>query len=407
MTTNTQTAPPPGSLYGLPQVNTFFDGKDNNTNVVVTGSQANVTPINSLSPFLQDNVVFAYQLWCTINQTVTLSTGSATASPYFPYNYLQNIAVNMQSSYKPIDVHSGVDLLIFDLIRPQTRWAQTNGGVFAYDSPSSLYQTSLNAYPPFNGGDTPDSETALNLLYNLPVSVYLDDYFDLAADGTYNNSVPIPAVVSPQYMGGNARNVTLSANLASAASSSTDASPFTVVSPATVDFSANLSVRRRGVFNTNNAATSPPIFNWQYSRKTESVNLTGANNNLYLNNVSGQILSFYVRLFDVGTNLPIPITNIESIKVQTGGALDRFDDTASTVQRRFQQQHGYLLPNGVVAYDLAADTDGSGRLTNANAINTLTTASPTVQLTLSSAPSAGSYAIIGYETLVPIVAMGA
>ena len=138
MTTNTQTAPPPGSLYGLPQVNTFFDGKDNNTNVVVTGSQANVTPINSLSPFLQDNVVFAYQLWCSINQTVTLSTGSATASPYFPYNYLQNIAVNMQSSYKPIDVHSGVDLLIFDLIRPQTRWAQTNGGVFAYDSPSSL-----------------------------------------------------------------------------------------------------------------------------------------------------------------------------------------------------------------------------------------------------------------------------
>ena len=114
-----------------------------------------------------------------------------------------------------------------------------------------------------------------------------------------------------------------------------------------------------------------------------------------------------MRLFDVGTNLPIPITNIESIKVQTGGALDRFDDTAATVQRRFQQQHGYLLPNGVIAYDLAADTDGSGRLTNANAINTLTTASPTVQLTLSSAPSAGSYAIIGYETLVPIVAMGA
>lgn len=405
---NTTKQPAPGEFYSMPGANQFFSAIDSIDQVVVTGSQTNeVVASSSFLPLDADNVTFGYTLETDITQDVTLSTGSATASAYYPYNYLQDISLSFQAKNKPIDVASGVDLYIMDLIRPQlNRNVKTNGAVFAFDNTSAINSAADNLLSPFEYGDTADTETSIYLEYKLPVSIYIDDYFDLALDGTWQGSSPIPAVVSPQYMGGTNKNVSLNAKLATGSSSSLDHSPFTLTSPASMTFSANFTLRRRAVYSQNNPAVMPPIYNWQYKRFTTQVAINGSKLDIPLNNTAGQILSFYIRGFDPNTNAPIPNSDISEVTLQLGSAIALFQGSPRALQSKFISEHGYLLPPGVLAYDFAMDIDGSGRITNANALNTLTEASPTCELKFGTQPGSGAYYVIGYEMLVPVFAGG-
>jgi hypothetical protein len=125
---------------------------------------------------------------------------------------------------------------------------------------------------------------------------------------------------------------------------------------------------------------------------------------------SSQILGMFLRFWDPtlasGVGAPIAITNIQYIQLLYGGSLYRFNDTPKTMQRRIMDQHRLLLPAGVLAWDLSLDPDGSGKLTNAYALNTLVTASPTIIITWINGytPGAGAKVVVGYHELKYVVA---
>ena len=165
---NTTKQVAPGEFYSMPGSNQFFSAIDSIDQVTVVGSQTNeVVASSSFLPLDADNVTFGYTLETDITQDVTLSTGSATASAYYPYNYLQDISLSFQSKNKPIEVASGVDLYIMDLIRPQlNRNVKTNGAVFAFDNTSAINSAADNLLSPFEYGDTADTETSIYLASN-------------------------------------------------------------------------------------------------------------------------------------------------------------------------------------------------------------------------------------------------
>jgi hypothetical protein len=145
------------------------------------------------------------------------------------------------------------------------------------------------------------------------------------------------------------------------------------------------------------------VYSWQYQRISKSYGATVSTPLKIKLDEYAQILSLFFRLWDPtlngGVGGSIAITNIAKMELQYGGSLLRFSDTPKTMQRRFYQQHGLLLPAGVLAWDLALDPDQSGKVTNAYALNTLVSASCTVIVTWASGytPGAGSKIVVGYE----------
>jgi hypothetical protein len=252
---------------------------------------------------------------------------------------------------------------------------------------------------------TPQSMTALNFTVNLPGSYFLDEYWDMDMGGNLLSETAIPATVSPQYMAGAARQVTPKVVIASSSVADLSTGPFTLTGNATVTGSLTFSLRRVGLYSTENPATDPPVYNWQYQRISKSYPLVGSPVAVKIDE-SAQILGMYLRFWDPIAQAPIAITNIQYIQLLYGGSLYRFNDTPKTMQRRIFQQHRLLLPVGVLAWDLSLDPDGSGKLTNAYALNTLVTASPTIIITWINGytPGAGSKVVIGYHEFKYVVA---
>jgi hypothetical protein len=424
--TKTKTANPgtagnsvvPGQYYGLPGLTQFFELPDSQEGVVVTGSQSSSTNVNTLSELSQDNIVFWWEMDVSISQTYTVSEGAESTSPYMPWSYLASVELSLQSMYTSVNVDNGFDLLIFDLIRPMRgfRAERGDGGV----NPAEL---AYGAGPPVVGvpyaGDvnanlfataTPTAAlAAINFTVVIPGSIFIDEYWDMDMDGTLLSNLAVPATVSPQYMAGAARQVTPKVQLASGSVSDLSTGPYNLTGDATIVFSASFSMRRIGLYSTENPATDPPVFPWQYQRISKSYGATTSTPLKIKLDEYAQILSLFFRLWDPtlndGVGGAITIDNIAKIELQYGGSLLRFSDSPKTMQRRFYQQHGLLLPAGVLAWDLALDPDQSGKITNAYALNTLVSASCTVIITWASGyvPGAGSKVIVGYEELKYVI----
>jgi hypothetical protein len=245
--------------------------------------------------------------------------------------------------------------------------------------------------------------SAVNFTAVIPGSVFIDEYWDMDMDGTLLSNIAVPATVSPQYMAGAARQVTPKVQLASGSVSDLSTGPYNLTGNATITFTASFSMRRVGLYSTENPATDPPVYSWQYQRISKSYGATVSTPLKIKLDEYAQILSLFFRLWDPtlngGVGGSIAITNIAKMELQYGGSLLRFSDTPKTMQRRFYQQHGLLLPAGVLAWDLALDPDQSGKVTNAYALNTLVSASCTVIVTWASGytPGAGSKIVVGYE----------
>jgi hypothetical protein len=412
----------PGQYYGLPGLTQFFELDDSQVGVVVDGAQASTTNVNTLSELSQDNIVFWWEMDVSISQTYTASTGSAVTSPYMPWSYLASVTLSLQSMYTNVNVDNGIDLLIFELIRPMRGFRSERG-----DGGTNPAELAYNAGPPVVGvpyaGDvnanlfaTPTPTAALaaiNFTAVIPGSIFIDEYWDMDMDGTLLANMAVPATVSPQYMAGAARQVTPKVQLAAGSVSDLSTGPYNLVSPASIVFSASFSMRRIGLYSTENPATDPPVFSWQYQRISKSYGATTSTPLKIKLDEYAQILSLFFRLWDPTLSTddgpavggPITIDNIAKIELQYGGSLLRFSDTPKTMQRRFYQQHGLLLPAGVLAWDLALDPDQSGKVTNAYALNTLVSASCTVIITWASGytPGAGSKVVVGYEELKYVI----
>lgn len=419
MTTTPAPAPvAPGALFGLPtwlpdNLGTqFFETNDSDVDFAVTINQSSVSTVNGLSEFTQDNITFYWSLRFSITQAVTAGTSTITTSPQFPFNYIGNLSVSLQSQYQNIQVLSGYMLYLFNLVRPQRgrqAWrnmASTNPADANHTPlPSGTEATNLDGTP-----SPSDSSTAIVFSLDLSASMFFDRYWDVDIEGNLLNPQPIIAQVSPQYMAGAARQVTPRLSMNPIFGSGLDSSPFNASSgTGAATASATMTVRRNGVYATNNPEIDPPIFNWQVQHIEKEYSLSGRSTKSLKLDEYGQItaliLSFWDPSANSGLGAPLDLSSVlTKAKLSYGSALSRFDDTPRDAQRRFLDQHGFFMPKGVLVWDLAIDPDGSGKISNAYSLNTLVQASCTIDLTFSSALSSTAYVRVGYEMLKYVLA---
>ncbi len=384
----------PASQFGMPGITRLLETKENNDGVVATLSQTNGVQVTGLIPFKQTDVIYGWRMNVTHAVTLAAGGGAITVSPLFPDNYLGNFQLNMQNQFNTIQVASGYDLMLFDQMRPYRKSNRRNA---AFASPQTgLYSVQSNL---ITSGSYNNASTTIKRAYWLPAGLHFDEYIEL--DKTGNPlSRPIQGFVSPQYMAGTARIVTPVINLNPGFGSKADLGPYTT-SGGTPTFSgtSTFAFRRVGLYQPQGLPDSPPVFNWQYVRKTQQVAINGvssANINVPFN---GQILGLYVRLFDPssGAGVPIDLSNVTECDIVYGSGLYRYQDVPLDMQQRLYEHIGVQLGTGVMAWDFARDERDN--ITNRYALNTLNTSGIQVQLTFSGTQSATAYAIIGVEGL--------
>lgn len=403
-------APPqvqPGIKYGVPGITQRFEQYDTTVAAVTSLSAAGPVPWNNVFPLQKTDVVHWWELVVTWTNTYTLGTEVVALSPMAPYNLFQNLSLQMQGQYKPLDVLSGFDAALFQLIRPMRGSAQMAAqpllGSAPAGSPTSLWANS--GIPQANLVATPNmsvNTTPVTFMLEVPGALWFDQYWDIAEDGTVM-AAPVSAYVSPQYMGGGERIVTPRTQFSSF-STSYDTGPQGITTAGTVTAytaSVSIDIRRVGVYASTDPEEMPPVFNWQYQRRARQVPIGAAPKIDIPITDYGQILAIFTRLFDP-TTLPgsaFNVANVSKCQVLYGSNLPRYDDTPATAQKRFLDQHGFLPPVGTLIWDMAL-TDTGGYITNAKALNTLTNANCKVHLEFATPGGAGFYASLGLESLV-------
>lgn len=389
-----------GQLFGLPGVTVWSEQKENNDNTVTTlASGAQNTAIFNAN-FKQTDVVFRWDMGVSIASTFSVAPTGPQTSAYFPYNYLGAIALNIQNQFNTVNVESGIDLAIFQAIRPSRptsymNWVDQN--LQAVDSYSNTTPTLItsNAYTA--------ASTPITFWFELMPCLSFDLYYDCGEDGRlYNNAgaMGIRAYVTPQMMAGTNRivqpAVTYNAVI-NAANGYT--SPFTGGTLTTS--AATLNFRRTVVYQPTSSTAAPLLFNWQYARETRRFTISGVSSIDLPLPLVGQILMLYIRMWDptlnAGAGGPIPITNLINANVQIGSGLFKYQDTPTDAVKRLYRQHGVFLPAGCLAWDVAITDDG--RITNRAAINTLTTSGCLIHLDFTAAQNNGAFIVLGVESL--------
>ena len=385
----------PASLFGLPGVTRPIETKENNDGASVTLASGTSTTQTGLIPFKQTDVIYGWILQNTYALTLTPGTGTITVGDYFPDSFLGNVQLNMQNQFSTINVQSGIDLALFQLIRPMRK---SDRGNVLWASPQTMYNNTTN---PVTASNYTSSSTSVLRRYELPAGQWFDQYFELDPNGNPLTSAPLRAFVSPQYMAGTARIVTPQITYAPLAPSTADLGPYTKTGVATISGSVTENFRRVGIYQPQGAADSPPVFNWQYVRKTQPFSLSGvssANLNVPLN---GQIMSLYVRLYDPSANsslgAPIATTSVTECDVVYGSGLFRYQDQPIDAIARNVALHRTLETKGVLHWDFALDEQDN--ITNRYCLNTMNTSGIQIQLTFSGAQSSTAYAVVGVEAL--------
>lgn len=412
---------PVGALYGLPGFTERFEQYENLNGVVTAGGLTAQTPFAPSGSFQKTDIVFWWELETLWTQSQTYSAGVLANSPEGPYNLFQGLKLKLQGQYTPIEVESGFDAAFMQMYRPMRGRGQRNNQALM-DTNVPLTTGYANALIPqanLAGATLASSYTSPMSIANypfqleLPAGIFLDEYWDLALDGSLLPNAagvvsPSAAFVSPQYMGGGERVIVPQFNFAAGNAANYDQGPIAATTAATTSVSSMstlINARRVGVFASENPAELPPVFNWQYRRASKRVPLGAVGKADLPITEYGQVLSCYVRIFDpsLGTNSVggyYNIANMTKCQVLYGSNLPRFDDDIPTMQNRWIEQHGFLPPQGTIAWDLAA-TGFNDNLSNARALNTLTNANTHIHIEMS-APGASAYAVVGTELLVPV-----
>jgi hypothetical protein len=460
---------PVGSLYGLPGFTETFEQYENINNFSTTLAATAQTPFNPPASFQKTDIVKWWELETYFTYTNTSSTQASLVSPYAPFNLIQNFKLKLQGQYSPLEVESGIDLWFWQLMRPMRGKGQQSSNTLAGQYPvgiqtgtsattlASLYTypvLGLNPNPPLtvNGSSTGTYamfspsiaskgmvyQTAANtptqsgvvVAFNLelPAGIWLDQYWDLAVDGSLLPNAsgvvqPVSAFVSPQYMGGGERVIVPQFNFAPITATNVDQGPITLGlggTNGTTSGSAVINARRIGVYSSENPAELPPVYNWQYRRASKRYPIGAVTKVDIPITEYGQLFSVFVRLFDPtsATGVPVDIygstsgvpnssvtatgTQITKCQLLYGSNLPKFDDSVFTMQNRFIQQHGFPPLNGTVVWDLLASGQDDLLTNNSRVLNTLTNANCHVHLEFNSAPGASTYAVIGTELLVPV-----
>lgn len=404
--TGQNSAPPVGAFFGLPGMTQPFEQFDNLTGVVTAVNLSNTTPFNPPNPLQKTDIVRWWELETFFN--VTTNVTGATLSPEAPYNEHQALKMKYQGQYSPMEVESGFDAAFFQMYRPMRGPGQQSLQTLDGTNLASTYANS--AIPQTNQttsgiATNPTAGTSWNWTLEIPASLFIDQYWNLAPDGSIlagrsGVAAPIAALVSPQYMGGGERNITPAFNYAALNASNSDNGP--LVGSTAGAASVTQNIRRVGYYGSKDMSVLPNVFNWQYRRSSKRVPF-GAQTKLDIPVTEyGQLLSLWVKLYDPTAGTYYNVANITKAQLLYGSNLARFDDDILTMQQRFAYQHGFIPPQGFVAWDMLANTSGNGLSNDARVLNTLTNANTHVHLEMSPAPNSSAYAVIGTEVLVPV-----
>ncbi len=412
---------PVGALYGLPGFTERFEQYENLYNVITTMQQSAQTPFSPPASFQKTDIVFWWELQTLWTQSLTFSAGVLANSPEAPYNLYQGPKLKLQGQYTPVECDSGFHMAFMQMYRPMRGRGQrnlqdlmnTNVPLTSGYANTLIPQANLCGAAMSNTTTSPYALANYPFILEIPAGIFMDEYWDLAIDGSLLPNAagvvaPSAAFVSPQYMGGGERVVVPQFNLAAGLSANNDQGPIAATTAATVTaFSGStlINARRVGVFASENPAELPPVFNWQYRRTTKRYPIGNASKVDIPITEYGQVLSTFVTIFDpaLGTNNVggyYNVANISKAQLLYGSNLPRFDDDIPAMQNRWIEQHGFLPPQGTVAFDLAA-TGFNDNLSNARALNTLTNSNTHYHLEMT-APGAGAYAEVGVELLVPV-----
>ena len=404
----------PGEMFNLPGVTRWTEQFDINdaTSIALAGGSS--TPFTGLLPFRTTDIVFCWFWGLTIAQSVTTGGTGISLSQYFPYNFIQQFQLLVSNLYDVIDVQSGIDLALFNTIRP---YRMQNVGNVEYSSAQPWPynpETNVAVSQPTLGGSTgqaagtPYTQTSASILvkYQVPISLWFDEYFELDRDGSIlavANRIP----VSPFYMSGTARNVTPTIVGALVNGSNNDAGPGNLGSTG-VFTSASVASRwrRSAMYGTKVPQEMPVVWNWRYALVSRRFFLGAVSlidiplKSVVNNGGGGQILSVFFRFFDPTANAAIDLTNVKEGKLLYGSGLIRFDDLPDQNMQRFYEQHNIRLPIGVWVWDLAQDENG--RITNARTLNLYTT-DVTAHFDFTGTLSTTAYVVVGVEYLAYVI----
>lgn len=410
--TQQQRAPQPGQYFDVPGVGggtQWTDARDSTVTLATVMSQTSQVPINGLIQLKQTDVVIDWEWSFSVAQAYTPGTSALTTGAYAPWNAIGPVKLPIQNQYNSIDVESGIDLYIFNLIRPWRNADSGNNNLFAgvqgdFSGSTALgYTTATLAQPNLIvPAQWSTATTAWQNRVRLPASITFDTYTDLAVTGE-----PVapahPAIVSPQYMAGSTRIITPSIILNPGSAATLDLAPVNI-GAGTGTFTGTLTTtfRRKAVY-TASPIVLPPVYAWQYRWKTTRFNLNGVSSkDIPMPLDSGQVLMTYVRMFDPSANgalgAPIQLSAVTRCSLQYGSGLMFFDGIPLEVQANYIEQHANIPPPGVLVWDLMLDERGNR--SNKRALNTLTTSGILVHLEFSAPTSATAYAVLGVESLV-------
>ena len=429
-TTGQQAPALQGDQYGMPTHTNWTEQPDLNSGITTTLA-TNAVPVTGVVSFRQVDVVRAWRYRQFINNVVVVAGGTINqVSQYAPYSFVGNIQLQINNLYSAIDLpYNGIDLAILNAIRPvrgntgpdarytaPTQWPYAVGEANMAARPSAA-NTSVN--PP-GAIALPTSAASYLATYDLPVSIHLDEYYDLdPATGTpraYGEDVEI----TPLNMGVTARDATPNITMNPVLAGNTDSGPFveTGTNAAFTSGSVTHDFRRLGSYA---AAPSemPPDYGWRYALCARRYALSGVSTatiplkQVVNQNGGGQILSITGRLYDPlqsngggASGGPIALGSISATALNFtltraqliyGSNFVRFDDDPITLQQRFYDVHHLNLPIGVFCWDLCEQFNG--HRSNAGIINLMTT-DATINLTFNSALSASAYIVVLTESLV-------
>jgi hypothetical protein len=373
--------------------------QENNDGIVTAISGLAQTQVTSIIPFMQSDVITHWTFDMTWANTQALVGGVNTTSAYFPDNIIQAFKLQLQYQFSTIDVESGIDLALFQAIRPWRRGAPKTDVLFGTES--AMYSPQVNQV---SASNFTNLSATINRRYEIPVSIWFDSYFDIAENGNPQAYVG-RALVSPQYMSGTSRIIAPSIQYAAASGIGNvlDTSPFTVVggAPTYVGATVTQNIQRHGWYQPAGQADSPVVYNWQYIRSTKRFSLSGVSQATIPVQFTGQVMALYVRLWDPAANgglgAPIAITAVTQSNVVYGAAIPRFQQRPRQTQARFLRDNLFLPTSGVLVWDFA--TNDFGEVSNVDCLNTMTTSGVAVKLTFTGTLSVSAYCVMGIEGL--------
>jgi hypothetical protein len=419
---NQQQAPLPGQFFDVPGIqggSTQWVEQDETTpNLVSTILSGSQTPIVGILQYKQTDVVVDWSALLTFSLTWTLGTGQTfTVSPYAPFNIMGAIVQNVQNQYASVNVESGIDWYVFNMIRPERKSMRrtnlyANPAGFPVGGSATGYWAAANAQANLTGSaQYSTGTTSFAMRLRLPASQWFDSYYDLAATGEPTTNAH-PALVSPQFQAGTTRVITPSFVLNPGLAATLDLGPVNTTTlsaggdtASTFSGTSTLRLRRHAVY-AGNPAFQPPVYSWQYRWKTTRFSLSGVSQiSVLIPLDTGQLLSSYCRMFDPaasgGLGAPISLSSVSKIQFQYGSGLTDFDGSPQLLQMLWLEQHGFLLPPGVFARDFALDE--RDMITNKRAYNTLTTGGLLWQINFSAPQSSSAYIVLGTESLVFVI----